>query len=68
MGEVIAFETKKAGVRMRSRPEGSARIVIFTGVWYETMDDLGEKKRRASGLGKTSVARTRRKYSAISHK
>jgi hypothetical protein len=55
MGEVIVFEAEKDGTHLRPSPEGSAKIVFFTGVWHEPMNDQGEKKRRASGLGKASA-------------
>jgi hypothetical protein len=55
MGEVIVFKAEKDGTHLRPPPEGSAKIVFFTGVWHEPMNDRGGKKRRASGLGKASA-------------
>ena len=55
MGEVIAFKAEKDGTHLRPPPEGSAKIVFFTGVWHEPINDRGGKKRRASGLGKASA-------------
>ena len=48
MSEVIAFKVEKDGTHLRPPPEGSAKIVFFTGVWHEPMNDRGGKKRRAS--------------------
>jgi hypothetical protein len=55
MGEVIVFKAEKDGTHLRPPPEGSAKIVFFTGVWHEPMNDRGGKKRRASGLGEASA-------------
>ena len=55
MGEVIVFEAEKDGTHLRPPPEGSAKIVFFTGVWHEPMNHRGGKKRRASGLGARAV-------------
>jgi hypothetical protein len=55
MGEVIAFEPEKGGLRMRARPEGSAMIVIFTDVWHEPVNGRARKKRRVPILRRTSV-------------
>ena len=55
MGEVIVFKAEKDGTHLRPPPEGSAKIVFFTGVWHEPINDRGGKKRRASGLGKASA-------------
>jgi len=49
MGEVIAFKAEKDGTHLRPPPEGSAKMVFFTGVWHEPINDRGGKKRRASG-------------------
>ena len=38
MGEVIVFEAEKHGTHLRPPPEGSAKIVFFTGVWHEPMN------------------------------
>jgi hypothetical protein len=41
MGEVIVFKAEKDGTHLRPPPEGSAKIVFFTGVWHEPMNDEG---------------------------
>ena len=38
MGEVIVFKAEKDGTHLRPTPEGSAKIVFFTGVWHEPMN------------------------------
>ena len=43
MGEVIVFKAEKDGTHLRPPPEGSAKIVFFTGVWHEPMNDRGKK-------------------------
>ncbi len=48
MSEVIVFKVEKDGTHLRPPPEGSAKIVFFTGVWHEPMNDRGGKKRRVS--------------------
>jgi hypothetical protein len=53
--EVIVFKAEKDGTHLRPPPEGSAKIVFFTGVWHEPMNHRGGKKRRASGLGASAV-------------
>jgi hypothetical protein len=40
MGEVIVFKAEKDGTHLRPPPEGSAKIVFFTGVWHEPMNDI----------------------------
>jgi hypothetical protein len=55
MGELIVFQAEKDGTHLKPSPEGSAKIVFFTGVRHEPMNDRGGKKRRASGLGKASA-------------
>jgi hypothetical protein len=57
MGEVIAFEPNIVGARMKPWPGDLAKIVVFTGVWHEPMNDRGGKKKRAPSLGKSSAAR-----------
>jgi hypothetical protein len=52
MGEVIVFKAEKDGTHLRPPPEGSAKIVFFTGVWHEPMNDRGGKKTRI-GFGKS---------------
>jgi hypothetical protein len=51
MGEVIAFEPNIVGARMKPWPGDLAKIVVFTGVWHEPMNDRGGKKKRAPSLG-----------------
>ena len=41
MGEVIVLKAEKDGTHLRPPPEGSAKIVFFTGVWQEPMNDRG---------------------------
>ena len=46
MGEVIVFKAEKDGTHLRTPPEGSAKIVLFTGVWHEPDADLEAVTRR----------------------
>jgi hypothetical protein len=46
MGEVIVFKAEKDGTHLRPPPEGSAKIVFFTGVWHEPDADLEAVTRR----------------------
>jgi hypothetical protein len=52
MGEVIAFKLENNGAHMRPLPEGSAKIITFTGGWHAPMTD--KKKNNTSGLPKVA--------------
>jgi hypothetical protein len=52
MGDVIAFKPVKDGVHMRPPPEGSAKIITFTGGWHAPMSD--QEGNSARGLGKAA--------------
>jgi hypothetical protein len=44
MGELIVFQAEKDGTHLKPSPEGSAKIVFFTGVWHEPMNDRAGKR------------------------
>jgi hypothetical protein len=52
MGEVIVFKSEKDGTHLRPPPEGSAKIVFFTGVWHEH-ERPGREKETRIGFGKS---------------
>jgi len=61
LGDVIAFKEKKAEVRMKPQSAGSAKIIIFTGIWREPIDATDEKKSPTWRSGKASAAGPRRR-------
>ncbi len=59
MGEVIDFKAEKDGTHLRPPPEGSAKIVFFTGVWHEPMNaGAGKRDAHRSPTWKAAWCRT----------